>query len=547
MFRNVWSKSLRDYRVPILGWGIGLALLLAAGFATATPLVIAGFASLAQLFRFLGDPFAIQTPEGFITFRWMGALLPLILSIWPILAGARLLRGEEERGTMDVLLASPQLRARLLLSKLAALVIALLLIAVLFAFGIVVGEARLGGHVDLVRALLAGLNLGLLAFFFGMVALLFSQLTISRGAAAGGASGLLLLALLLDITGRLIKSSWLQYLSPFYYYNLNRPLIPSFPDQPAGALLLVGLSLLCAGASLVLFARRDIGRAAFSRLWWQGKQANGHQEVIRSLSRAERSLSTRTVSLHTLSQEGWSAFWWLLGLVIFCVYCLILALNIQQAFYKLVQETPLLQQLFFDTPTNTNTALLGTFLFTFMPALVVIFALTLALKWSSDLENGRLELMLSTPNSRARILLERFGVSFLLILLAPVLTWLCILVGAQLGHMNVDQGRILAASFNMLPMALLTMGLVYALAGRLRHAALLGLLTAYLVLAYLEETLEGAIQMPSWLMSLSIFHLYGNPIFLGVNWGNFLGMTGVAIVLLVIGLIQFRSMDIRLG
>jgi ABC-2 type transport system permease protein len=509
--------------------------------------VIAGFASLAQLFRFLGDPYAIETPEGFITFRWMGAFLPLILSIWPILAGARLLRGDEERGTMDVLLATPQLRARLLLSKLAALVMALVLIAALFALGAVAGESRLGGQVDFARALLAGLNLGLLAFFFAMVALLLSQLTISRGAAAGGAAGLLLLALLLDITGRLIKSSWLQYLSPFYYYNLNRPLIPSFPDQPAGALLLAGLSLLCAGASLALFARRDIGRAAFS---WQGKRANGlngHQEVIRSLSRAERAVSTRSVSLHTLSQESWSAFWWLLGLAIFCVYCLILALDIQQAFYKIVQETPLLQQLFFDTPTNTNAALLGTFLFTFMPALVVIFALTLALKWSSDLENGRLELVLSTPNSRTRILLERFGVNVLIVLLAPVLTWLSTLVGARLGHLNVDQGRILAASFNMLPMALLTMGLVYALAGRLRHAALLGLLAAYLALSFLEETLEGAIKMPSWLLSLSIFHLYGNPIFLGVNWVNFLGMTGVAFVLLVIGLLQFRTADIRLG
>jgi hypothetical protein len=36
-------------------------------------------------------------------------------------------------------------------------------------------------------------------------------------------------------------------------------------------------------------------------------------------------------------------------------------------------------------------------------------------------------------------------------------------------------------------------------------------------------------------------------VFLGVNWGNFPGMTGVAIVLLVIGLIQFRYADVKLG
>jgi len=53
--------------------------------------------------------------------------------------------------------------------------------------------------------------------------------------------------------------------------------------------------------------------------------------------------------------------------------------------------------------------------------------------------------------------------------------------------------------------------------------------------------------MPSWIGSLSIFHLYGNPVFLGMNWNNFLGMTGVAIVLLIISLIQLHYADIGLG
>ena len=99
----------------------------------------------------------------------------------------------------------------------------------------------------------------------------------------------------------------------------------------------------------------------------------------------------------------------------------------------------------------------------------------------------------------------------------------------------------------MLPPALITVALVYALAGRLRYGAVQGIATAYLVLSYLQESLEGAIQFPSWLMSLSIFHLYGNPVFVGMNWTNFLGMVGVAIALLIIGLVQFRYVDVEVG
>jgi hypothetical protein len=75
----------------------------------------------------------------------------------------------------------------------------------------------------------------------------------------------------------------------------------------------------------------------------------------------------------------------------------------------------------------------------------------------------------------------------------------------------------------------------------------MGIVSAYLAWSFQEETLEGIVPWPSWVGSLSIYHLYGNPIFVGMDWSHFLGMTGVAIVLLVISLIQFRYADIKLG
>lgn len=545
MFRSILSKSLRDYRVPMLAWGIGMALFMVSVVATATPAIVTAYLSLVKIVSFLGDPYAMNTPEGYITFRYMETVWPLLLSIWPILVGARLVRGEEERGTMDVLLATSQTRTRLLLEKVAALVIALLVIAVLFAVGVVAGEAALGGgHVNVVRAVLTGLNLSNLAFFFGMVALLISQVTVSRRAAAGWASGLLILFVFLNMAGRELSGTWVQYLTPFYYYNLNRPLLVGFPDQPLAALVPLLLSVLCLVGSVILFVRRDMGRSAIES---QRKRAGSTESALRSLSRAEREVSTQAVSLQTLFADAWGSFWWLLGMVAFCAALLFVTPGFQKAFNQAVQETPWLASYLSDTPTNTNAALLGTLVFAFVPALVMILALTLALKWSSDLENGRLELVFSTTQSRQRILLERFGANLLVVVLAPVLTWLTLTIGSQLANLPVDQGRLLAASFSMFPPGLIAMGLVYALAGRLRYSIVLGIVTAYLVLSYLQESLEGNIQFPGWLMSLSVFHLYGNPAFLGMNWTNFLGMTGVGIALLVIGLVQFRFVDIEVG
>jgi polyether ionophore transport system permease protein len=544
MFHTIWSKSLRDYRIAILSWGIGLGLLMLSVFASATPAIRGFYVGIAASFRFLGDPFAVQTPEGYATVRLLTAFFPLILSIWPILAGARLVRGEEERGTLDLLLATPQSRVRIILEKLAALVMALCLIAVFFTLGTIAGEPSVNAHVDVGRALLAGLNLSLLAFFFGMVALFISQFSVSRGSAVGWASGLLILAYLLDATGRVVDGTWVKYLSPFYYYNLDRPLIPSFNNTPIGALLLLGLSLLLAFLSVMLFVRRDSGRPAFT---FQRTQANDNHTVERSLRKAERDVSIRTISLRALSAQSWSAFWWLLGIAVYAGWDVLLIPSIQAPLKQALVQTPILAKLFGGGDIGTNAGFLAAVVFSLMPALIVAFAMTLALTWSADLENGRLELLLGTPKARISMLLERFGAIVLLILLAPVLTWLAIMGSAQITNLSVDQNNVLAASFSMLPPALIVMSLAYALAGRLRYGAVMGILTLYITLAFVAEFLKALLNLPDWIMSLSIFHQYGNPIVNGMNWPTFLGMTGVALALLVIGLIQFRLADVERG
>ena len=125
----------------------------------------------------------------------------LFLAIWTLLAGARMTRGEEERGALDIVLATPQSRTRLVVEKLVALGAATGLICLLIALWTVLGMASAKVAVDVAAALLTGLNVGLAAFFFGALALLLAQF-VSRSAAAGWAGGLLALLYFLDGAGR---------------------------------------------------------------------------------------------------------------------------------------------------------------------------------------------------------------------------------------------------------------------------------------------------------------------------------------------------------
>ncbi len=133
-FTSVYLKTLRDFRLAILGWGMGMGLVMydvlaAVPSLMATPAARQTLVSLASSFAWQAEPVAVDTVGGYAT--WKEGLFILLIAIWPLLACSRLLRGEEERGSMDALLSLPRGRLRVALEKLAAMWTALLVMGVL--------------------------------------------------------------------------------------------------------------------------------------------------------------------------------------------------------------------------------------------------------------------------------------------------------------------------------------------------------------------------------------------------------------------------------
>src|SRR5207302_7221093 len=88
-FRNVYLKTLRDFRVAILGWGVGMGLLVyvvlvAVPSLVATPQARASLISLGSTFSWLAEPIALGSPGGYVT--WKYGLTLLVIAVWPLLA-----------------------------------------------------------------------------------------------------------------------------------------------------------------------------------------------------------------------------------------------------------------------------------------------------------------------------------------------------------------------------------------------------------------------------------------------------------------------------
>lgn len=547
MFRNVFTVSLRGYRWAILAWGtvLGIAVLVHyATFAqTFTGTSAAQIRQLVTQFQFFGEAVKVGTPGGFVTFKILG-LVPVILGIWTVLVGARITRGAEEQGLLDLLLSTPHSRGAVLTQTLLALGAAIGLIALLLSGWIVFGMATARATVDPARALLAGLNVGLTAFLFGALSLLLAQF-MGRPAAAGWAGGLMALSFVVDGTGRAMSgATGLRPLSPLYYYNRNLPLVPGYPVNWAAYVVLAVLALLLAAAAGLIFLRRDVGRTAMADLALR----RDHQEAAAVLlAREAGSLWTRDVGRQALRRQGTAMLGWLASLTIFAGYLIAVAKTSERQFQQLLGNSAFIRQLFGGTDIGTNSGFVSVLVFGYLPLLFSIFAGFMAHRWATDLEHGRLELVLGTPHSRRRIILARYGAVALAVTVTALGVWLAIVLFARGIGFTLDTGRVAEASVGMLPLALITASLVFALAGILRPGTALGVMTGFLAVSYLTDLLRTVLSLPGWVVNVSIFRQYGTPLLTGLNWRAFAAMLAIAAALLALSVRQFSIRDVERG
>jgi ABC-2 type transport system permease protein len=544
--KSIYLKTLRDYRIPILGWGVGMGLLLYAVLAAVpslmtTPQARASVVDLAGSFAWLAEPVAVDTPGGYAT--WKYGLTILLIAIWPLLACSRMLRGEEERGSLDALLSVPRGRVRVALEKLAAVWTALLGMGLLIGLLAFAGGKSVGADFGLGGALLFGLDVALICGVFGSIALLLSQFTQERGTASGITGGLLVLFIVLDMVHRVFPAAeWLSRLSPVYYYNLSKPLIPAYGANPGALLVLVALNLLLSGAALALFARRDVGGTV---------ALPGFLRLPERTLRPERALpvdawSLRSVYARSLGMLVVPACWWTLGIAGFAGWMVVLVKQTAASLATVSASSPLLQD--FITKLGggdlTANATLLSALFAFVPLMLMAFAVTQANRWSTDEEDGRLEVVLSTPQSRLRVLLGRFAALTTATVVIAVLTLAATALASAATGLALDAGNLAAATLSIIPLGLLMAALGYLLSGWLRTALDTGLLSFVLVVWFFISFIGPGLNWSDTALRLSAFYYYGTPLLHGLPLADMFVILVVGIAALVTASVRFTGKDI---
>ncbi len=263
MLRNVFLKSLRDQRRPLLYWGFGfsaLTLLTVAFYPTISemPEFSEMFEQSDVLVNLFGGGFTdLTSPEGYLNSQLYSLMVPMLFLIFAIAHGSGAIAAEEDRGTLDTLLSTPTTRLQVYTQKFAAMIVATLVLAVVLWLSVIVGAIAVDMDLSVLRAAAATFSGALLGIAFGTLAFALGGATGRRGRSVAITVTAAIVAYFVYSLAPVVEViEPARYLSPFYYYIGADPLANGL--SLAHAAVLVALSAAAVAGSLYVFERRDL-------------------------------------------------------------------------------------------------------------------------------------------------------------------------------------------------------------------------------------------------------------------------------------------------
>lgn len=262
---KILLQALKMQRRSLLFWTIGLLLLMALYMALYPSIkdsaaeLNAYIDKLPEALRsaFIEEGLDYASPLGYVSSEIYSQMLPILFLFFSIGAGAAAVAGEEERGTLDVVLSTPIRRSRFLIEKFASLLAGLIFLCLVVIFSIYIASGFVDISVTLGQLTSATFMLFLLAANFGSFATFIGSLSGSRGLAIGLTTAFAVLAFFLNtFSGVVSQFEKIKDFSPFYHYSNTNALVNGI-NWPS-ALLLIWITIGLVTLSIAAFARRDL-------------------------------------------------------------------------------------------------------------------------------------------------------------------------------------------------------------------------------------------------------------------------------------------------
>ena len=468
-----------------------------------------------------GPALQLQTVAGFTVFKSLMTLM-LLGAIWGLLTSTRLLRGEEDAGRWELLLAGQTTRRGATVQALGGLAVGVsTLWVVTAAITVLTGQYS---KVDIAPGPMLYFSVAQVAaaIMFLAVGAFTSQLAPTRRRAATYAAWFLGLGYAL----RMLADAgtglhWLIWLSPLGWVEQLRPLTT---PQPLALVPIAGFSALVTIFAIRLATARDAGASTLP-----------DRVDARPRLRLLAGPLGLTVRLERPAAIGWAlalaGTGLVLGVVAKAAGGTISGSSVETVLSRL------------GAPGTGATAFLGVG-FLIVAVLISFIAVGRALAARDEESDGHLDHLLVRPISRPSWLAGRALVAVVIIVGCSVDAAVTIWLGALAENAGISLGSLISAGLNVVAPALCIWGVGVAAFGLWPRATAY---TLYGVLAWslLVELLGGFGADPRWLLDASVFHQMAAAPAVAPDWTANAIMIAVGALGAAIGGYAFKLRDIQ--
>jgi ABC-2 type transport system permease protein len=512
-----------------VGWGLVFGVYVATQALTyassykseaARRLLVKEFGSNPGISALVGPAFRIDTVSGFTVWKCL-TVLAITGSVWGILTATRLLRGEEEAGRWEVLLAGRTTRRGSAVQALFALASGLGALFVTTGVLIVAlgrsskVDVAAGGALFFTMAIVAG------PAMFLAIGALTSQLASTRRQAAGAASAVLGASYAIRMAADSVAGlGWLRWATPLGWVEELKPLTSpnTWPVVPIVAWIAV-----CGLITVLLAGRRDLGASTLRDHASRAPRVgllNG--PVVFAFRLLRPTLLAWTVSI--------IAYGLLLG-------------TIAKSGGQAITSSPALRLVFERLGVSGAQAYLGIALLLMAVTMGFIAAGQVSAARTEE-SSGRLEHLLVRPLSRRSWFVGRTTLATGVLVVGGVLAGLSTWVGAASDHAGVSFTSMLEAGVNVVPPALVILGVGLLFLG---VAPRLSVPVTYAVLVWslLIEITSGIAVVNHWVLDTSVFHQMAAAPSVHVDWAANLIMVLLGALVALAGVDAFTRRDLK--
>ncbi len=478
------------------------------------------FGTNSGISALVGPARDIQTVAGYTVWKCL-TVLAIIGAVWGLLTGTRLLRGEEDAGRWELLLAGQTTRrnaAAQALCGLAAGVLALWAITALITA--VVGHSSKvavspSGALFLALAVVSG------AAMFLAVGALASQLAATRRQAAAYAGA----ALGASYALRMVADSgtglaWLRSVTPLGWIEELQPLTA---PRPLMLLPIVGFIAVLAVLTVQLAGHRDLGASTLA----DRSSAEPH-------TRLRFGPTGLTLRLIRSTVAGWA--------VAIAAYSLLLGLVAKSAGTAISSSSSITRVLSRLGARGADAYLSVAFLI--VAVFVSFVAAGQITAARSEEAEGRLDNLVVRPVSRVSWLTGRLGVTAAVLMAAGLVAGVCTWLGAASQHSGVSFTSVLAAGLNVVPPSICILGIgafSFGLWPRAASVVTYGLIAW----SFLVELVGGIVGLNHWALDTSVFHQMAAAPAVSPNWTTAGALLAVGAVAAVLGGLAFSHRDLE--